>query len=120
MRVLKFVVPVVALALFTVPPISAQTPARVQVQSGGDHRTYRITVNVVERTTTAVNYEHRGGSTRLDFRGTPLMPTAHGEAEVESHKGYIGIKTEMKDMKPGSQFGPEFLTYVLWAITPEG
>jgi hypothetical protein len=42
MRVLKFVVPVVALALFTVPAISAQTPARVQVQSSGDHPPYRI------------------------------------------------------------------------------
>jgi outer membrane protein OmpA-like peptidoglycan-associated protein len=67
-----------------------------------------------------VNYRHRGGSTKLDFRGTPLLPSAHGEAEIESHKGYIGVKTEIKDLKPASSFGPEYLTYVLWAITPEG
>src|SRR5439155_19878726 len=67
-----------------------------------------------------VNYRNRGGSTRLDFRGTSLVPTAHGEAAVEGRKGYVEIKTEMKDMQPASRFGPEFLTYVLWAITPEG
>src|ERR1043166_6919889 len=97
-----------------------QNPAQVQVQRGGDNPIYKITINVVERTTTAVNFRHRGGSTRLDFRGTPLLPSAHGEAEVESRKGYIEVKTEIKDLQPASRFGPEYLTYVLWAITPEG
>src|SRR5262249_31258210 len=77
-------------------------------------------INVVERSTTAVNYRHRSGSTRLDFRGTPLLPSAHGVAEVESRRGYIEIKTQIRDMQPASRLGPEFLTYVLWAITPEG
>ena len=120
MRVCKLVLPVVGLVLFTAPFSLAQTPARVEVQRSADQPIYKITVNVVERSTTAVNYRHRGGATRLDFRGTPLVPTAHGEAEVEGRKGYIEIKTEMKDMPPASQFGPEFLTYVLWGITPEG
>src|SRR5262249_12083206 len=52
--------------------------------------------------------------------GTPLLPSAHGEAEIEPRKGYIDIKTEIKDLEPASRFGPEYLTYVLWAITPEG
>ena len=120
MRVFKLVLPVTALALLIAPLAPAQTPAPVQVQRGGDNPIYKITINVVERSTTAVNYRHRGGSTRLDFRGTPLLPMAHAEAEVESQKGYIEIKTEMKDMQPATRFGPEFLTYVLWAITPEG
>ena len=120
MRVCKLVLPVVGLVLFTAPFSLAQTPARVEVQRSADQPIYKITVNVVERSTTAVNYRHRGGATRLDFRGTPLVPKAHGEAEVEGRKGYIEIKTEMKDMPPASQFGPEFLTYVLWGITPEG
>jgi hypothetical protein len=80
----------------------------------------QIPINVVERSTTAVNYRHRSGSTWLDFRGTALLPSAHGEAEVESRKGYIEIKTQIWDLQPASRFGPEFLTYVLWAITPEG
>ena len=120
MRVFKMVLPVVALTLLIAQAVVAQTPAVVQVQRSGDKPIYKITVNVVERSTTAVNYRNRGGSTRLDFRGTSLLPTAHGEAAVEGRKGYVEIKTEMKDMQPASRFGPEFLTYVLWAITPEG
>jgi outer membrane protein OmpA-like peptidoglycan-associated protein len=49
-----------------------------------------------------------------------MLPTAHGEAEVKDRKGYVEIKTEMKNMEPASRFGPEFLTYVLWGITPQG
>src|SRR5207244_8410321 len=81
---------------------------------------YKITIHVVARRTSAVNYRHRGGPTRLDFRGTPLLPKAHGEVEVEGRKGYMEIKAELKDLQPASRFGPEYLTYVLWAITPEG
>jgi outer membrane protein OmpA-like peptidoglycan-associated protein len=118
MKVLKWILAIAALGIIFAPFAQAQTV--IQVQRSGDAPIYKITVNVVERTTTAVNYRHRGGSTRLDFRGTPLLPGAHGEAEIESHKGYIGVKTEIKDLKPASSFGPEYLTYVLWAITPEG
>src|ERR1051326_1251086 len=120
MRISKLVLWLAALPLAVAPVAPAQTPARVEVQREGENPIYKITINVVERSTTAVNYRHRDGSTRLDFRGTPLLPGAHGEAEVESKKGYMEIKTEMKDMQPASRFGPEYLTYVLWAITPEG
>src|SRR5438034_3126120 len=118
MKFSKWVLAVALLPLLFVPIAPAQAP--VQVQRSGDNPIYKITINVVERSTTAVNYRHRGGSTWLDFRGTPLLASAHGEAEVEGQKGYIEIKAEMKDMQPASRFGPEFLTYVLWAITPEG
>jgi outer membrane protein OmpA-like peptidoglycan-associated protein len=120
MRALKWILSITALGLLIAPAAGAQTPASVQVTTSADNPIYRITINVVERTTTAVNFRHRGGSTRLDFRGTPLLPTAHGEAEIESQKGYIQVKTEIKDLAPASRFGPEYLTYVLWAITPEG
>jgi outer membrane protein OmpA-like peptidoglycan-associated protein len=114
------ILPIVAMALLLPPAASSQTPATVQVQRSGDAPIYKITINVVERSTTAVNYRHRGGSTRLDFRGTPLLPRAHGEVEVEGRKGYMEIKTLLKDMEPASKFGSEYLTYVMWAITPEG
>ena len=55
---------------------------------------YRITV--VERTTKAINYRNRGGATKVDFRGTPLLPKAHGEAKVESKQGYIEIEVEFR------------------------
>jgi outer membrane protein OmpA-like peptidoglycan-associated protein len=77
-------------------------------------------VTVVERTTNAVSYRHRSGWTKVDLRGTPLAPDATGHADVNSRPGYIEVKTEMRQLLPASQYGPEFLTYVLWAITPEG
>jgi outer membrane protein OmpA-like peptidoglycan-associated protein len=77
-------------------------------------------VTVVERTTNAVSYRHRSGWTKVDLRGTPLAPDATGHADVNSRPGYIEVKTEMHKLLPASQYGPEYLTYVLWAITPEG
>ena len=58
-------------------------PRQVQVQKGGDNPIYKITINVVEREATAINYQHRSGSTTIDFKGTPLLPEARGEAGVE-------------------------------------
>jgi outer membrane protein OmpA-like peptidoglycan-associated protein len=58
--------------------------------------------------------------TRIDFRGTELMPEARGDARVESRMGSTKIDTTLEHMTPANQFGPEYMTYVLWAITPEG
>src|ERR1700690_2992483 len=77
-------------------------------------------VNVVSRTTKAVNYRHRGGSTTVDMKGTDLMPDIKGKAKVDSKAGRLQINVELSKMGPASKFGPQYLTYVLWAITPEG
>ncbi len=77
-------------------------------------------VNVVSRTVDAVNYRHRSGSTKIDFRGTSLMQDASGEAKVESKAGRLEINAEFKDVRNANYYGPEYLTYVLWAVTPEG
>src|SRR5262249_25094894 len=77
-------------------------------------------VEVVERTAKAINYLHRSGSTRIDFAGTPLMSTGRGSAKVESERGVIHVEAEFKNMGAPSSFGPEYLTYVLWAISPDG
>jgi outer membrane protein OmpA-like peptidoglycan-associated protein len=77
-------------------------------------------IEVVEHTIAAVNYLHRGGSTRIDFNGTPIMTMGKGSAKVESERGVIKISAEFKNMAPPSSFGPEYLTYVLWAISPDG
>jgi outer membrane protein OmpA-like peptidoglycan-associated protein len=77
-------------------------------------------VEVVARTAEAVNYLHRGGSTKIDFKGTPLMATVTGSAKVESVRGVIHVSAELKNLAPPSTFGPEYLTYVLWAISPDG
>ena len=77
-------------------------------------------VNVVSRTTKAVNYRHRGGSTTVDIKGTSLMPEVTGKAKVESKNGRLQINVDISKLGPPSRVGPQFLTYVLWAITPEG
>jgi outer membrane protein OmpA-like peptidoglycan-associated protein len=77
-------------------------------------------VSVTSRTAKAINYQHRGGATKIDFRGTELLPKARGEAKVESKQGYIEIEVEFDDLQPATRNGAEYLTYVLWAITPEG
>src|SRR5690242_19327592 len=77
-------------------------------------------VNVVSRTTKAVNYRHRGGSTTVDIKGTDLMPDARGKAKVDSKAGRLQINVELSRLGPPSKIGPQYLTYVLWAITPEG
>jgi outer membrane protein OmpA-like peptidoglycan-associated protein len=77
-------------------------------------------VNVVSRSVQAVNYKHRAGASKLDFAGTDLMPSANGQAKVESKKGYTEIEVEFGNLQKPTSFGNEYLTYILWAITPEG
>ena len=77
-------------------------------------------VNVVSRSVQAVNYQHRSGATKVDFAGTDLMPSANGQAKVESKKGYIEIEVEFGNLQKPTTFGNEYLTYILWAISPEG
>jgi len=80
--------------------------------------TFRVTV--VSRNVQAINYKHRGGATKVNFAGTDLMPQANGQAKVESKKGYIEIEVEFGNLEKPTTFGNEYLTYILWAISPEG
>ena len=104
---------------------SAQAPNPVQQSADNTARmaagavpVYRI--SLVERTTKAVYYNHRGGATKIDFEGTPLLPEARGEARVQSKQGNIAIEAEFRGLQPATTYGPEYLTYVMWAVTPEG
>jgi outer membrane protein OmpA-like peptidoglycan-associated protein len=80
--------------------------------------TFRVTV--ISRSVRAVNYQHRSGSSKLDFAGTDLMPSANGVAKVNSKRGSIAIEAEFGNLQKPTTFGNEYLTYVLWAISPEG
>jgi outer membrane protein OmpA-like peptidoglycan-associated protein len=77
-------------------------------------------VTVVSRTVPAVNYQHRSGPTHMDFAGTDLMPSADGWAKVNSKRGSIEIEAEFGNLQAPTAFGTEYLTYILWAISPEG
>src|ERR1700728_476734 len=80
--------------------------------------TFRVTV--ISRSVQAINYQHRSGSSKLDFAGTDLMPVANGVAEINSKRGSIAIEAEFAGLQKPTSFGNEYLTYVLWAISPEG
>jgi len=101
----------------------AQTAPNPSQQLGattapGEAPIFRVTV--VGHTTPAVNYRPRKGNSDIDFKGTALMPLAVGKAKVQGKKGYIDIEAKFDKLGAPTQFAPEYLTYVLWAITPEG
>ncbi len=99
--------------------------SQAQPQSDANHISkqdgiFIYRVKVVQRDLDAVNYLHRSGATRISFKGTPLLPGAKGEAKVNSERGVITIDANFQGLTPANGFGPEYLTYVLWAITPDG
>ena len=95
-------------------------PQQINQNTGQNDQMPVFRVNVYARTTKAVNYRHRGGATMVDFRGTELMPEIGGRAKVDGKAGRLAISAELTHMRPAASFGGQFLTYVLWAITPEG
>jgi outer membrane protein OmpA-like peptidoglycan-associated protein len=104
--------------LAQVPNPTQSQHALTPAETGQPTPIFRVTV--VSRTTKAINYHHRTGTTHIDFRGTELMPAALGKASVDSRLGSTKIEAHLDHMTPAGQFGPEYMTYVLWAITPEG
>jgi outer membrane protein OmpA-like peptidoglycan-associated protein len=100
----------VATGLYGQSGPEAQQPNHVPI--------YRVVV--VARTIKAINYRHRSGETKVDFLGTGLMPEAIGDSDVQSREGAIKVDARFRHLKAASRFGPEYMTYVLWAISPEG
>ena len=107
-----------AAVVLSVPVIAQTNSQTVEVERISPTPTFRVTV--ISRSVQAINYEHRSGSSKLDFAGTALMPSANGEAKVNSRRGSIEIEAEFGRLQRPTTFGNEYLTYVLWAISPEG
>jgi outer membrane protein OmpA-like peptidoglycan-associated protein len=107
---------VIALSLSAVAQTNSQSSIAVEPMSPTP--TFRVTV--ISRSVQAVNYQHRSGASKLGFAGTSLMPSANGEAEVNSKRGSIAITAEFGNLDKPTTFGNEYLTYILWAISPEG
>src|SRR5712664_1751349 len=100
--------------------VSAQAQTESQVREDSRNHAPEYRMNVVSRTTQAVSYKHRSGATKISFQGTDLMPGGAGEAKVESKRGALEIEAEFSGLGRPTSFGNEYLTYVLWAISPEG
>jgi outer membrane protein OmpA-like peptidoglycan-associated protein len=115
-----FKIPTITLSIAMM--LGASVQAQTQTQAPPDSRSARPTfqTKVVSRTTRAVSYRHRSGATRINFQGTDLMPAAMGQAKVESKRGALEIEVEFSGLDRPTSFGNEYLTYVLWAISPEG
>jgi hypothetical protein len=99
-------------------PAEAQSPANPDALQNPDMPVFRV--SVYARTARAVNYRHRGGSTTVDIEGTALMPAITGKAKVDGKVGRLAIDAEMNHIESPAKFGGQYLTYVLWAVTPEG
>jgi len=110
----------VAAVALSLPAAAAQNNSQTTVEVEHMSSTPTFRVVVVSRSVQAVNYEHRSGSSKVDFAGTTLMPSANGWAKVNSKRGSIEIEAEFGDLQRPTTFGNEYLTYVLWAISPEG
>ncbi len=106
--------------LYPAPGNPAETQSRQEtsLQQNSEMPVFRV--NVYARTAKAVNYRNRGGSTTVDFRGTDLMPGITGHAKVDGKAGRLVIDAEIEHMQPAARVGSQYLTYVLWAVTPEG
>lgn len=114
MRVTK-IYPAVLLLAGVLPAAFAQSGA----DGGSGHRPlYKVTI--VSRTAKAVNYGHRSAPTSIGFTGTPLLNDARGKAVIEAKPGSTVIQASFSKVPPPTRFGPEYLTYVVWAISPDG
>jgi outer membrane protein OmpA-like peptidoglycan-associated protein len=99
----------------------AQVPNPTQSaapQYSGEQPVFRV--SATSHTIKAVNFAHRQGSTDLRLVGTHLMPQAKGEVRVDSKTGATKVDASFEKMLPAQVQGDSFLTYVMWAITPEG
>ncbi len=76
--------------------------------------------SLISKSTKAIGYQVGGGSTKVDLRGTSLMRRGSGEAKVQAEKGITKIEIQAYGLAQPSTMGTELLTYVLWAVSPDG
>jgi outer membrane protein OmpA-like peptidoglycan-associated protein len=76
--------------------------------------------DVVRKSIKSVGYEVGKGATKVVFIAAPAAPNASGEAKVDAKKGGTAIEVKVKGMPQPTTLGSEFLTYVLWIVTPDG
>ena len=106
--------------LYPAPGNPAEQQSQQNLANQENSQTPVFRVNVYARSANAVNYRNRGGSTTVDFKGTELMPSITGHAKIDGKAGRLVIDADLDHIGPSSAVGPQYLTYVLWAVTPEG
>jgi outer membrane protein OmpA-like peptidoglycan-associated protein len=102
---------------------AAQSQASTQSASGQQaavQQNQATQAAPVHRTTKAVNYRLRGDAVKIEFHGTELMQNASGEARVTGKKSSVEIDAKFEGLDDPTKFGLEYLSLVLWAVSPEG
>ena len=100
---------VLLLALLCISPSAVAQQAQQEVPVAA----------TVKKTVTAIGYP-AGKTINVDLTGTGLMSTGTGQAKVKAGTGATSLETEFQDMAQATTLGTEFLTYVLWAVSPDG
>ena len=98
----------------------AQANAQVTMVAGAPSSGSTFNVIEISRTVQAINYRHRSGATDVDLRGTALLPSSDGKAKVRTKRGTMEVEATFGNLQTPTTFGSEYLTYVMWAISPEG
>ena len=115
---MKFKVMLAIVSALSLSVFAQASSQAVVVESTVPATGYRVVV--ISRTVQAVNYGHRNGMSEVLFAGTPLQPSAEGSAKVRTKRGTMEVEAEFGNLQNPKTFGGEYLTYVLWAISPEG
>jgi outer membrane protein OmpA-like peptidoglycan-associated protein len=100
--------------------VTAQTGPQMAMVPGPTDTVMTYRTITISRSVQAVNYRHRGGASEVDFAGTGLLPAAGGKAKVRSKRGTMEVEAEFENLLNPNTYGAEYLTYVMWAISPEG
>ena len=108
------------LGILSLAALAAATSAGAETQAAAPTSTTNLSDATVSRTTKAMHYRLQGGTTKVDFTGTDLLRGAWGEAKVEGKKTNFEIDVKFTGVEDATKFGLEFLTYVLWAVSPQG
>jgi outer membrane protein OmpA-like peptidoglycan-associated protein len=108
------------LAVAAAPAILSAQSSAGMIPGGSSGSWGTSSAPSVSRTTKAVNYRKTSGSAKVRFHGTELLQQAGGEAKVENKNGRIEIEAKFEGFEEATKFGLEYLTYVLWAISPQG
>jgi outer membrane protein OmpA-like peptidoglycan-associated protein len=109
---MKAILPALVFAILGAAGVPAQAQTSQDVPAS----------SLISKSTTAIGFTVGGGSTKVDLKGSELMPQANGEAKVQAKAkaGLTNIDVTVKGMTPPSKLGAEYLTFVLWTVTPEG
>jgi outer membrane protein OmpA-like peptidoglycan-associated protein len=60
------------------------------------------------------------GDTTIDLNNSGLIARATGQAKVQAKPGVTTVEAQVQSLARPTLLGAEFLTYVLWAVSPDG